>query len=86
MRGAKEWWPGSSIDLISDTTGCPKQLVSLLHIGSMLHSMSELYNVSFLVDESTLTILLNNVSCIILLKEDFPNNWHKYKNLNAISL
>jgi hypothetical protein len=50
-RGVKEWWPSSSTALISDTGGCPKQLVSLLHIGLILHGMVEVYTGSFLVDK-----------------------------------
>ena len=51
IGGAKEWCPSSSSDLISDTEKSLKQLVFLLYIGSILHSMTELYSVLFLIDK-----------------------------------
>ena len=51
ISGAKAWWTSSSSELISDTAGYTKLLVSLLDIGSPLHSMAGLYIMSFFLDK-----------------------------------
>lgn len=51
IRGAKAWELHSSTDLISDTTGCLKHLVSPLDIVSILDSMAVIYSESFLADK-----------------------------------